>query len=52
VFVYKLIAQGTVEEAIMRLQADKHALASQLYEQHGALPAQLTSADIENLFAS
>jgi SNF2 family DNA or RNA helicase len=52
VFVYKLIARGTVEEAIMQLQADKRALADQLYEQHGALPAQLTAADIDNLFAS
>lgn len=51
VFVYKLIAQGTVEEKIMQLQADKHALASQLYTQKNASPASLSAADLEALFA-
>ena len=31
VFVYKLIAKDTVEEQMVQLQADKHALASGLY---------------------
>ncbi|HVW70443.1 MAG TPA: DEAD/DEAH box helicase, partial [Steroidobacteraceae bacterium] len=48
VFVYKLIAQGTVEERIMQLQADKHALARRLFT---ATPASWTPADIEALFA-
>ena len=51
VFVYKLIAQGTVEEKIMQLQADKHALASQLYTQKSAAPTQLSAADLQALFA-
>ena len=51
VFVYKLIAQGTVEEKIMRLQADKHALANQLYTPQSAAPTQLSAADLDNLFA-
>ena len=51
VFVYKLIAQRTVEEKIMQLQADKHALVSQLYAEKGASPSQLSSADLEALFA-
>jgi superfamily II DNA or RNA helicase len=51
VFVYKLIAQGTVEEKIMQLQADKHALVSQLYTGKNASPAQLNAADLETLFA-
>lgn len=51
VFVYKLITQGTVEERILRLQADKHALASQLYTQRNASPLQLTAADLEALLA-
>ncbi|MEP7246907.1 MAG: DEAD/DEAH box helicase [Gammaproteobacteria bacterium] len=52
VFVYKLIAEGTVEEKIMQLQADKQALASQLYsDANAALPSQLTTADLESLFA-
>ena len=51
VFVYKLIAQRTVEEKIIQLQADKHALASQLYAEKSASPSQLSSADLEALFA-
>ncbi len=51
VFVYKLIAQGTVEERIMQLQADKHALASRLYTESGGAPSSWTPADIEALFA-
>src|SRR6185437_3238145 len=51
VFVYKLIAQRTVEEKIMQLQADKHALVSQLYAEKSASPSQLSSADLQALFA-
>jgi SNF2 family DNA or RNA helicase len=51
VFVYKLIAQRTVEEKIMQLQADKHALVNQLYTENSASPSQLSSADLEALFA-
>ena len=51
-FVYKLIAQDTVEERIMQLQADKHSLASRLYTESTGTPASLTATDIEALFAS
>jgi superfamily II DNA or RNA helicase len=51
VFAYKLIAQRTVEEKIMQLQAEKQALVSQLYSEKGASPSQLSSADVEALFA-
>jgi SNF2 family DNA or RNA helicase len=51
VFVYKLIAQDTVEERIMQLQADKHALASRLYTESAGSPSAWTPADIEALFA-
>ena len=51
VFVYKLIARGTVEEKILQLQADKHALVSQLYAENGTFPPQLTPADLDALFA-
>ena len=51
VFVYKLIAKDTVEERIMQLQADKHALASRLYTESTGSPATWTSADLEALFA-
>jgi SNF2 family DNA or RNA helicase len=58
VFVYKLIARRTVEEQMMQLQADKHALASQLYPDNSELhseksasASQLRLADLEALFA-
>jgi SNF2 family DNA or RNA helicase len=51
VFAYKLIAQATVEERIMQLQADKHALANRLFGDKNASPAQLSAADLEILFA-
>ncbi|MGH8140263.1 MAG: SNF2-related protein [Steroidobacteraceae bacterium] len=51
VFVYKLIAQGTVEEKIMQLQAAKYALANRLYTQGNASPASWTASDLEALFA-
>jgi SNF2 family DNA or RNA helicase len=51
VFVYKLIAQNTVEERIMRLQEAKQALANQLYTEANAAPLQLSAADLESLFA-
>ncbi len=51
VFVYKLIAQDTVEERIMQLQAAKYALANRLYTENSASPAALTAADLEALLA-
>lgn len=51
VFVYKLIAQGTVEERIVRLQEQKHELANQLYTEKNAAPLQLNAADLEMLLA-
>jgi SNF2 family DNA or RNA helicase len=51
VFVYRLIAQDTVEEKIMRLQADKNALVDQLYSDQDASPAGWGAADVEALFA-
>jgi superfamily II DNA or RNA helicase len=51
VFVYKLIAQGTVEEKIMQLQADKHALVTQLYAEKSASASPLSPADLDALFA-
>jgi SNF2 family DNA or RNA helicase len=51
VFVYKLIARGTVEEKIMQLQAEKDALVTQLYTENNAAPTRLSSEDLESLFA-
>jgi SNF2 family DNA or RNA helicase len=51
VFVYKLIAQDTVEERMLQLQADKRALAGRLYTQKSASPTALGPEDLEMLFA-
>ena len=49
VFVYKLIAQDTVEERMLQLQADKRVLADRLYTQKSASPTSLGAADLEML---
>lgn len=51
VFVYKLIAQDTVEEKLLQLQSEKSALVSQLYAEKNASPRSLSAADLEVLFA-
>ena len=50
VFVYKLVAQGTVEERMLELQQRKKALAAGIYEAGGSAAASLDAADIERLF--
>lgn len=51
VFVYRLVAEATVEEAILKLQARKQALADAVFD--GALTgeASFSAADIEAIFA-
>jgi SNF2 family DNA or RNA helicase len=51
VFVYKMIAKGTVEEKIQRLQQDKSALASGVLDGRTAGDWKLKDEDIEALFA-
>ena len=51
VFVYKLIAQGTVEEKMLELQAQKRTLAAGLYAGASGSPLSLTVADLERLLA-
>ncbi len=51
VFVYKLIAEGTVEERILELQARKGALAQSLFDETSNAPLRLDVHDIETLFA-
>jgi SNF2 family DNA or RNA helicase len=51
VFVYKLIAQDTVEERMLQLQADKRGLADRLYTGKSASPTTLSADDLEMLFA-
>ena len=50
VFVYKLIAQGTVEEKIVELQTRKGALAADLFEETATTPLQLTTTELDQLF--
>jgi SNF2 family DNA or RNA helicase len=50
VFVYKLIASGTVEEKIMALQAQKGALSDALFDEAKTESLELSASDIEELF--
>jgi SNF2 family DNA or RNA helicase len=49
VFVYKLVAQGTVEERMLELQARKKALAAGLYAAGGSTAAAFDAADLDRL---
>lgn len=51
VFVYKMIARGTVEEKIQHLQQEKSALASGVLDGRKAGDWKLQDEDIEALFA-
>jgi SNF2 family DNA or RNA helicase len=50
VFVYKLVAQGTVEERMLELQQRKKALAAGIYDAAGGSGVGLEAGDIERLF--
>ncbi len=50
VFVYKLIAQGSVEEKIGELQARKQAVADALFAEGAGPGTALRAEDIEKLF--
>ena len=50
VFVYKLVAQGTVEERMLELQQRKKALAAGIYNAAGGTGAGLEAGDLERLF--
>ncbi len=51
VFVYKLIAAGTVEEKILELQSRKADLADRLFTTAGASTIDLRAEDLSELFA-
>jgi SNF2 family DNA or RNA helicase len=51
VFVYKLIVEEGIEEAIEQLKARKSALAEALFAGSAKTPLDLTEADISALFA-
>ena len=49
VFAYRIIAEDTVEEKILKLQDDKRALADAIVGEDQRVLKQLTAADLENL---
>ena len=51
VFIYKLIARGTVEEKILRLQERKRDLVENLITAERAFAKSLTREDVEVLFS-
>jgi SNF2 family DNA or RNA helicase len=51
VFVYKLIAQGTLEEKIQEMQRRKGELASAVLDAEGGLAAAIGGDDLQVLFA-
>jgi superfamily II DNA or RNA helicase len=51
VFVFRLVAEGAVEQAISSLQAKKQALADALFEGPAQGPLALTQEDLSALFA-
>jgi len=50
VFVYRLVAEGSVEEAIVTLQAKKQAMADALFEGEARGPLGLDEDDLAALF--
>jgi SNF2 family DNA or RNA helicase len=50
VFVYKLLASGTVEETIQEMQQKKRQLMKGLFSDYGQGKVQLSSEDLSNLF--
>jgi SNF2 family DNA or RNA helicase len=51
VFVYKLIAQGTLEEKIQEMQRRKGELANAVLDAEGGLAAAISGDDLQVLFA-
>ncbi len=50
VFVYRLVAEGSVEEAIITLQAKKQGLADALFAGEASGPLGMEEADLAELF--
>jgi SNF2 family DNA or RNA helicase len=51
VFVYKLIARGTIEEKMLELQERKRALANSIYDEHVNQNLVFDQTDLEALLA-
>jgi superfamily II DNA or RNA helicase len=50
VFVYRLVAAGTIEEKMDELKARKRALANGLFDRDGGIASALTEGDVNALF--
>ena len=50
VFVYRLVAAGTIEEKMDELKARKRALADSLFDRDGGIGSALTEEDVKALF--
>ncbi|MBR1278183.1 DEAD/DEAH box helicase [Bradyrhizobium sp. AUGA SZCCT0283] len=50
VFVYRLVASGTIEEKMDELKARKRALADSLFDRDGRIASALTEEDVQALF--
>jgi superfamily II DNA or RNA helicase len=50
VFVYRLVASGTIEEKMDELKARKRALADSLFDSDGRISSALTEDDVQVLF--
>jgi superfamily II DNA or RNA helicase len=50
VFVYRVVAAGTIEEKMNELKARKRALADGLFESDGRIASALTEDDVKALF--
>ena len=51
VFAYRLIARNTVEEKILELQSQKHALADALISANSSLLKSLTAEDLQAILS-
>ena len=51
VFAYRIIAENTVEEKILAMQADKRALAEAIIGEDQRMLKQLTTADLDQLLS-
>ncbi|MGL3207882.1 DEAD/DEAH box helicase [Bradyrhizobium sp. BR 1433] len=51
VFVYRLVATGTIEEKMDELKARKRALADSIFDSEGRIGAALTEEDVQALFS-
>lgn len=49
VFVYKMIAAGTIEERMMELQEKKRELAECIFDENGGIASWFTEDDLETL---